>query len=77
MEKLVNVKTDKDGVDLILKGLRLVRVYQERESSWISPEDKIDAKTLTDKIEVALRKSKEVKTMIEDPKCDPDTNCDW
>lgn len=74
---MVNVTTDQKGVDILLKGLRLVRVYQERESSWISPEDKIDAKTLTDKIESALRKSKSVKTLVEDPKCDPDTNCDW
>jgi|TARA_R100000081_G_C4735851_1_gene126051 hypothetical protein len=74
---MVNVTTDQKGADLILKALRLVRVYQERESSWISIEDKLDAKTLTDKIEVALRKSKETKVIIDDPKCDPDTNCDW
>lgn len=72
----INVKTDEKGVNLLLKGLRLVRVYQEREASWISPDDKIDAKTLTDKIDKAFRKSKDTKVFI-DPKCDPDSNCDF
>jgi len=73
----VNVTTDKKGIDLILKALRLVRVYQEREASWITPEDKIDAKTLTDRIEVGIRKAEKEKVLTENPKCDPDTNCDW
>ena len=72
----INVKTDEKGVNLILKGLRLVRVYQERESSWITPEDKIDAKTLTDKIDKAFRNHKDSKVFI-DPKCDADSNCDF
>ena len=74
----VNVKTDRPGIELILKGLRLVRVYQEREMSWITPEDRNNAKKLTKRIEKGIRKSlKEQKTWTENPKCDPDTNCDW
>ena len=77
MEKLVNVKTDKDGVDLILKGLSLVRVYQEREQSWITPVDKGNAKKMTDMIEKIVRDSGNAKFLFENPVCDPDTNCDW
>ena len=77
MEKLVNVKTDKNGVDLILKGLRLIRVYQEREQSWITPVDKGNAKKMTDMIEKIIRDSGNAKFLIENPLCDPDTNCDW
>lgn len=73
----VNVTTDKLGIDLILKGLRLIRVYQEREKSWITPDDKDDAKTLTDRIEKGLRKAAKTKTFTENPNCDPNTNCDW
>jgi len=74
----VNVKTDKGGIDLILKGLRLVRVYQEREMSWITPKDRDNAKKLTKRIEKSIRKAmKKQKSWTKNPKCDPDTNCDW
>tara|TARA_Y100000592_G_scaffold69020_1_gene107300 strand:- start:4106 stop:4342 length:237 start_codon:yes stop_codon:yes gene_type:complete len=76
----IKVTTDKSGIDLILKGLRLIRVYQEREMSWITPMDKDNAKLLTDKIEKGIRgesKSKKAEVFTENPKCDPDANCDW
>jgi len=77
----IKVTTDKPGMDLILKGLRLVRVYQEREMSWISPEDKSNAKLLTDKIEKGIRDAEDLRknqqVFTENPKCDPESNCDW
>ena len=77
MAKNVNVNTDKMGIDLILKGLRLVRVYQEREKSWITPVDKDNAKKMTDMIEKIIRKTGNHKILTDNPLCDPDTNCDW
>lgn len=76
----VKLRTDTPGIELILKGLRLVRVYQEREMSWITPKDKENAKTLSNRIEkninLAIAEKKE-QPFTENPKCDPDTNCDW
>ncbi len=76
----IKLRTDTPGIELILKGLRLVRVYQEREMSWITPKDKENAKSLTKRIEKNIHNAR-VKAVdpsfTENPKCDPDTNCDW
>ena len=79
----VIINADTPTLDVIKKGLRLVRVYQGQEASWITPVDADNAKELSKMIDDqsaeyhrANRTKKEVPVMPA-VKCDPDTNCDW
>lgn len=76
----VKINADMEALDLIKKGLRLIRVYQAQESSWLDIEDVSGAKALTNHIDKAIEnhtKKDSTPVMNDDPKCDPDANCDW
>ena len=75
----VHIKGDVEMLDLLTKGLRLVRVYGNKEVDWITNQDRKNAKKLMKIIE---SKRLEYYANLTDPLnpqplCDPETNCDW
>ncbi len=71
-------KANRRVIELILKGLRLVRVYRDKESELITEENTKDAKILADELTKHLNNMPtDLSRLAPDPKCDPDANCDW
>jgi uncharacterized lipoprotein YmbA len=70
-------KADRRVIELLLKGLRLVRVYRDKETELITEENTRDAKILGDELAKHLNSMSTDLPRLVDPKCDPDANCDW